>query len=172
MFLRAIAAFLVLPGTVAFLVPLFVIHPDLNWSSFSPLGVLPLGVGIILLLWCVRDFYVAGKGTLAPWAPPRNLVVVGLYRYSRNPMYVGVILILLGWAIGFRSRPLWIYAFVVAVGFHLRVVLNEEPFLSRTHDEAWARYRASVPRWLGIRGKGNSGTGSNSGVGDNSGSGT
>ena len=96
----------------------------------------------------MRDFYVKGKGTLAPWSPPQRLVVVGLYRWSRNPMYVSVLLILLGWAIGFGSRTLFGYAGIVAVGFHLRVVLAEEPFLARTHGEAWESYRQSVRRWL------------------------
>ena len=104
-----------------------------------------------MLLWCVRDFYVSGRGTLAPWVPPRELVVVGLYRMSRNPMYVSVILVLVGWAVGFRSMPLALYALAVAVGFHLRVVLGEEPWLAQTHGEKWVRYRDRVPRWLGFR---------------------
>ena len=105
-------------------------------------------LGTVLLLWCVRDFYVAGKGTLAPWSPPRNLVVVGLYRWSRNPMYIAVLLILIGWALAFESRGLWTYVAGIAVAFHLRVVLYEEPWLARTHGTAWDKYRARVRRWL------------------------
>jgi protein-S-isoprenylcysteine O-methyltransferase Ste14 len=116
--------------------------------SFSVLGLIPLAIGLFLLLWCVRDFYVAGKGTLAPWAPPQKLVEVGLYRFSRNPMYIAVLLMLAGWAIGFRSRLLWIYALVVMIAFHLRVVLGEEPWLARTHGAEWERYKSRVPRWL------------------------
>ena len=108
-----------------------------------------LSVGLVLLLWCVRDFYVAGKGTLAPWAPPEYLVTVGLYRVSRNPMYVGVLIVLWGWAIGFHSRGLATYALVFMLGFHLRVVFGEEPWLARRHGEQWERYKASVPRWFG-----------------------
>jgi protein-S-isoprenylcysteine O-methyltransferase Ste14 len=148
MFWRAVLAFLILPGMVAFVIPLLVIRPNVGGDSFNMIGAVPVLIGSILLLWCVRDFYVAGKGTLAPWVPPRNLVVVGLYRFSRNPMYIAVISILLGWALSFRSRALWIYAVAVALGFHLRVVLNEEPFLARTHGEAWLRYKSRVPRWL------------------------
>ena len=114
------------------------------------LGFLPLSLGVALLLWTVRDFYVAGRGTLAPWAPPEELVVVGLYRISRNPMYIAVILVLAAWAIGFHSRSLAVYAAVVAVAFHLRVVLGEEPWLARTHHEKWSRYKAQVPRWIGF----------------------
>ena len=112
------------------------------------LGLVLLALGLGLLLWCVRDFYVAGRGTLAPWAPPEQLVVVGLYRVTRNPMYVAVVLILVGWALAFGGLALWLYAGAVAIAFHLRVVFGEEPWLARRHGEQWTRYRASVPRWL------------------------
>jgi hypothetical protein len=79
-------------------------------------------------------------------------VTVGLYRVSRNPMYVGVLLLLWGWALGFRSRALAIYALIVMLGFHLRVVFGEEPWLAQRHGEEWDRYRATVPRWFGLDG--------------------
>jgi protein-S-isoprenylcysteine O-methyltransferase Ste14 len=142
---QALASFLILPGTVAFLAP-WLLRPD--GAGFRAVALPVLAVGIFLLLWCVRDFYVAGRGTLAPWAPPERLVVVGLYRWSRNPMYVAVLLILCGWALAFASGGLWLYAALVAVGFHLRVVLGEEPWLERTHGAEWTAYRARVPRWL------------------------
>ena len=144
--LRAVFAFMAMPGTVAILVPLLLFRPD--DGRFHPLGIIPLALGTVFLLWCVRDFYVAGKGTLAPWTPPRHLVEVGLYRLSRNPMYIAVLLMLCGWAIGFRSLGVWGYAAVIAIAFHLRVVLAEEPWLARTHGEAWVRYKSHVPRWL------------------------
>jgi protein-S-isoprenylcysteine O-methyltransferase Ste14 len=147
---RAVLAFLVLPGTFAFLVPLLVLRPAGPGHSFDLLGLIPLSFGAVLLLWCVKDFYVAGKGTLAPWAPPQELVVTGVYRFSRNPMYIAVLLVLCGWALGFRSRSLAIYALVVMLAFHLRVVLAEEPWLARTHGEEWVRYKARVPRWVGV----------------------
>lgn len=143
---RAFLAFLILPGTFAFLVPLLLPRPA--GGSFDVLGLAPLSFGAVLLLWCVREFYVAGKGTLAPWAPPQELVTTGVYRLSRNPMYIAVVLVLCGWALGFRSRLLAIYALVVMVVFHLRVVFGEEPRLARTHGDAWARYKARVPRWV------------------------
>lgn len=150
LFWRAVLAFLVLPGTVAFLVPLSLLRPAGPGGSFDVLGLIPVSFGTVLLLWCVRDFYVSGKGTLAPWAPPRELVVTGLYRFSRNPMYIAVLLVLYGWALGFRSRSLAIYALVVMLAFHLRVVFGEEPWLARTHGEKWVRYKAKVSRWLGV----------------------
>lgn len=145
LFAQAVLAFVALPGIVAILVPLW-LAPD--GGSFSAWGFLPLTTGLVVLVWCVRDFYVAGRGTLAPWAPPRHLVQVGLYRYSRNPMYVAVLIMLVGWAIGFRARTLWTYALMMVVVFYLRVVIFEEPWLSRTHGEEFARYKAKVPRWL------------------------
>lgn len=140
-------AFLALPGVVAFLVPgawAWLDRLALQW----PVGLLLVVVGTLGLLWCVRDFYLSGKGTLAPWAPPQNLVVVGLYRYSRNPMYVAVALILFGWAIAFLSIGLLAYALAVVVAFHLRVVFGEEPWLDQRHGAAWQQYTRSVRRWF------------------------
>jgi protein-S-isoprenylcysteine O-methyltransferase Ste14 len=147
LFARALLAFLSLPGTVAYLVPLLFLSPT-DRGSIHPIGLFPFVIGTILLLWCVREFYVSGKGTLAPWAPPQTLVVTGPYRYSRNPMYVAVGLVLSGWALAFRSLDLAVYAVVVVLAFHLRVVFGEEPWLARTHGEQWWQYRATVPRWL------------------------
>ncbi len=148
---QALLAFLLLPGMVAFIIPLFVIGPG-RWAAFVHIVAwLPVSLGTILLLWCVREFYVAGRGTLAPWAPPRSLVTTGPYRFSRNPMYVAVLLILCGWAAGFASLALWVYAIAIAVAFHLRVVMYEEPILAATQAATWSAYRARVPRWLRLR---------------------
>ena len=149
MFLRALLAFLVLPGVVAFAVPVLLFAPDLPLGGFRLAGLALLSVGLLILGWCVRDFYVLGRRTLAPWDPPRALVVRGLYRYSRNPMYVGVLCIVAGWALGFQSIPLALYVVSLAILFHVRVILAEEPFLARTHGAAWEQYAARVPRWLG-----------------------
>ena len=148
MFLRALLAFLALPGVVAIAVPLGWVWATQQSRPAHPFGLFALLIGFAALLWCVRDFYVSGKGTLAPWAPPQRLVVVGLYRHTRNPMYVAVTLMLIGWATAFGATALFVYAGCVAVAFHLRVVLGEEPWLARRHGEAWHRYAARVPRWL------------------------
>jgi protein-S-isoprenylcysteine O-methyltransferase Ste14 len=147
LFWQAVLAFLALPGTVAFVVPLLLLASA--GAQFVEAGALiPLASGILLLLWCVRGFYAAGQGTLAPWAPPKELVTTGPYRVSRNPMYIAVVLVLWGWAWGFRSTTLAVYALAVMVAFHLRVVFGEEPWLARTHGEKWNRYKARVPRWF------------------------
>ena len=148
MFARALIAFLALPGVVAFAIPAVWLWRDERSGFERPVGLVALAVGTIGLLWCVRDFYRRGKGTLAPWSPPKVLVVVGLYRYSRNPMYVCVLLILVGWSASFASPELLAYAVFVAVAFHLRVVYAEEPWLARTHGTAWQTYVAQVPRWF------------------------
>ena len=148
MMLRALLAFLALPGLIAFVIPLLIAMPAIRQGSFAWPALALLVPGIGLHLWCVREFSVRGNGTLAPWDPPRHLVASGLYRVSRNPMYLAVSLILLGWASGFRSWLLLVYALAVMVAFHLRVLLHEEPFLARTHRDEWPRYRARVPRWL------------------------
>jgi protein-S-isoprenylcysteine O-methyltransferase Ste14 len=148
LFWKSLIAFLALPGVVAFVVPLAIALPA---RSVSVIGVLPLLAGCLLLGWCVREFHVAGRGTLAPWSPPRNLVVSGPYQYSRNPMYVAVLLILASWAVLFQARLLAAYALLVAIAFHLRVVFGEEPWLARMHGDDWLRYRALVSRWLGVR---------------------
>jgi len=110
---RAVLAFIVLPGVVAFVVPWLLLAPQRPGQSFHLLGVVPLALGTALLLWCVWAFYRQGRGTLAPWDPPQSLVVRGVYRLSRNPMYVGVVLVLWGWALGFRSESLAVYSLVV-----------------------------------------------------------
>ena len=85
MFWRALLAFIALPGVVAFVVPLLLARRSLVEGPFAWIGLVPLAAGIGLLFWCIRDFYVVGKGTLAPWQPPKRLVTTNLYRFSRNP---------------------------------------------------------------------------------------
>jgi protein-S-isoprenylcysteine O-methyltransferase Ste14 len=148
MFARALLAFIACPGIVALAVPLTWLLVSGQAAIVNAWGLLPLALGLAALLWCVYAFYATGKGTLAPWAPPQHLVVTGLYRHSRNPMYVAVLLILLGWAVTSHVRGLYFYAAGIAVVFHLRVVFGEEPWLARRHGEAWREYAARVPRWL------------------------
>lgn len=147
-FRRALIAFLACPGTVALAIPLTWLIATDNVRVVRPAGLVPLVSGSAALLWCVRDFYVSGKGTLAPWQPPERLVVTGLYRYSRNPMYVAVSLMLLGWAIASGVTGLYFYALAVMTAFQLRVVFGEEPWLAGRFGEEWEQYRARVPRWF------------------------
>ena len=147
--LESILAFLALPGIVAFLIP--IVLAPVGIRSFDPRALVLLCPGIVLLLWCVAEFYRSGKGTLAPWTPTKHLVVSGPYALSRNPMYIAVVLILWGWALGFRSGGLAWYAAGMMLAFHLRVLLFEEPWLADTQGEAWEAYKERVPRWIGLR---------------------
>jgi pimeloyl-ACP methyl ester carboxylesterase/protein-S-isoprenylcysteine O-methyltransferase Ste14 len=148
MLIRALLAFIALPGVVAFLAPALLVWAQRDERPFRALGLLPLAAGAALLLWCVREFYVSGKGTLAPWHPPRHLVSSGPYRASRNPMYLAVGLILAGWTVGVQTLAIGLYTVTVMVAFHLRVVFGEEPHLARTFRQEWTRYTSRVPRWI------------------------
>jgi protein-S-isoprenylcysteine O-methyltransferase Ste14 len=147
LFFRAAVAVLVLPVAVGFLVPLLVLAPEGRFPPPSPWGWPLVAAGTLLLAVCIREFHVAGRGTLAPWAPPKALVTSGPYRWTRNPMYVAVTAILAGWAVGYGSRSLVLYALAIPVAFHLRIVRYEEPWLTRTFGEVWEAYRTRVPRW-------------------------
>jgi protein-S-isoprenylcysteine O-methyltransferase Ste14 len=150
--LRAIFFVVLLPGTVAGYVPFRIV------SAASGLGPIGLGVssvaasvltlaGIVVLIWCVWDFFAAGHGTLAPIDPPRYLVVQGLYRITRNPMYNGVLAILVGEAWLFASTTLLEYTLLAFPAFHLFVLFYEEPALESRFGESYRTYRKAVPRW-------------------------
>jgi protein-S-isoprenylcysteine O-methyltransferase Ste14 len=149
LFLRALISFLVLPGTFAGLIPALIVSSDGLRGEGLSIGAVPLIGGVAIVFWCVRDFYVSGKGTLAPWDPPKHLVIIGLYRFSRNPMYVGLLLWLGGWTLLAASPLLAGYTLVLAIAFHFRVLLYEEPRLKKQFGEGWASYAAKVQRWLG-----------------------
>ena len=117
-------------------------------GSLRYLGLLPILVGAVIECWCAWDFAVKGRGTPAPFDPPKELVARGLYQRVRNPMYVGVMLILLGEALLFASRFMLTYSLAVFVGFNLFVLLYEEPTLRRKFGESYERYCRAVPRWL------------------------
>jgi protein-S-isoprenylcysteine O-methyltransferase Ste14 len=147
MLVRAIISFLILSGVFGFFIPIsFAGFTRINHVQWA--GVPVVLSGLLLLLWCVRDFYVFGKGTLAPWDPPRKIVVVGLYRYIRNPMYACVLILVLGWGILFQSVVLWVYTGILFLAFHIRIRIYEEPWLQKTFGEEWQSYRSKVPRWL------------------------
>ena len=150
--LRSLLFLVLIPGTVAGYVPWRILRgrqqlfmPDLSVASGLAAGLALLGICVLLV--CVWDFFSAGRGTLAPIDPPRLLVVRGLYRWTRNPMYNGVIALLLGEAGFFRSSALLQYALLMFVIFHLVVVIYEEPALASRFGESYRAYRAAVPRW-------------------------
>ena len=145
--------FVLAPGVVAFLVPFLLAQgqreewrldpPVIKWAGLA-LGI----AGTIALIECFARFAVKGLGTPAPVAPTEHLVVTGLYRHVRNPMYVAVVAIILAQAMWFASTAVLIYAAVVWAAFTAFVLLYEEPTLARTFGAEYATYRAHVRRWI------------------------
>lgn len=148
MLVRAIVAFLALPGVFAGIIPWVMSSVDPWRVNGWCLGIIILSAGLTVLLRCVYDFYAAGKGTLAPWSPPQHLVTVGLYRLTRNPMYLGVLMIIAGWAVINGSPLTGVYLVFAAIAFHLRVIMHEEKWLRENFTCEWKTYSVNVPRWL------------------------
>jgi len=141
------------PGTLVGLVPRWILHarlpPGHDWTtSRAFLGYAVAAIGAWIYVVCAREFTTRGRGTPAPYDPPRELVASGLYRWVRNPMYVGILSILAGEALLFGSRSLALYAVLLALGFHVRVAFFEERVLGRVFGDSYARYRATVLRWI------------------------
>jgi protein-S-isoprenylcysteine O-methyltransferase Ste14 len=111
------------------------------------IGDLLILVGTVLVVECFARFAVEGRGTPAPLAPTERLVITGFYRHVRNPMYVGVVLAILGQSFWFGSTELLVYALLVWLGFFVFVLAYEEPTLERRYGAEYVRYRAHVPRW-------------------------
>lgn len=148
---RAAFAVLVMPGLVAGYLPWSISRGAERWplsiGAFHWLGLAIAVPAFILFAITVRDFFVKGRGTIAPWDPPRSLMAEGVYGWSRNPMYVGVLGMIWGQGVWIRSGEVLLYGTVMAVVFHFRVLLGEEPWLARTFPEPWAVYTAKVKRW-------------------------
>ena len=151
--LRSIFFTLLIPGTVSVVIPYFIACRGRaaqfsQWTPWRYAGLLPLGAGAVIVLWCIWDFAVIGRGTLAPIDPPTQLVVRGPYRYVRNPMYVGAVLVLLGEAALFVSIALLIYGAIFFVVAHCFAVMYEEPTLHRQFGASYDTYRNCVRRWI------------------------
>lgn len=149
LFLRNLAFTLIVPGAVAIYVPLY-IAPNKTAGSPGALatGSLLIFLGAVIYLACQWDFAIWGRGTPAPIDAPRKFVSRGLYRYVRNPMYLGVLTVILGWAAVFQTTSLLWYALGVGTTFHLFVLIYEEPHLKRVFGGTYEDYCARVNRWL------------------------
>jgi protein-S-isoprenylcysteine O-methyltransferase Ste14 len=150
--LRSVFFTLLLPGNATLLIPYLLLSnteptPD-RLGTFGYVGLLPILIGVLILLRPIWDFAMTGRGRLAPVDPPKTLVVRGLYRYVRNPMYVGVLLIVLGEAILLESTQLAIYGIILWLIFHTFVVFYEEPTLRRKFGAEYETYLRSVGRWI------------------------
>jgi protein-S-isoprenylcysteine O-methyltransferase Ste14 len=141
------------PGVVAFWLPGLVLdHQRLEWpTSWSVLqfaALLPLGIGAAIYLRCLQEFATRGLGIPAPIDHPKELVVTGLYRYVRNPMYLGVLLFLLGEALFLQYPGFLVYAIAWVLFVHVNVLLYEEPNLRRKFGSSYERYTTVVHRWV------------------------
>jgi protein-S-isoprenylcysteine O-methyltransferase Ste14 len=157
--IRHFVAILLLPFVVTVLVPRALMNgyarSDTRWidgtftATFGHLaGMGILLLGLTLFVWCVTLFASVGRGTLAPWDPTKHLVVVGPYRFVRNPMISSVLIILIGESLflGSRVLALWAVTFFILNAVYFRVF--EEPGLERRFGESYLRYKAAVPRWI------------------------
>jgi protein-S-isoprenylcysteine O-methyltransferase Ste14 len=111
-------------------------------------GMIMVTIGTVIALWCVFTFVFIGKGTPAPFDPPRKLVIRGPYRFVRNPMYIGAGMTLAGAALFYESLSIFIYTCSFFLITHLFVVLYEEPTLRRTFGDEYEGYFGRVSRWL------------------------
>ncbi len=105
-------------------------------------------IGGSIVLWCIWIFTFHGQGTPAPLDPPLKLVDLGLYRHVRNPIYIGVMLLLAGHIFWFGRLVLILYTLLAFIAFHLAVILYEEPTLRSKFGAAYADYCRRVPRWI------------------------
>ena len=145
---------ILVPGTLAVAIPQLLArwrpHPRLPIDSeaASLAGTLSLLSGIALYLHTVIQFGTEGDGTPSPTDEPEELVTGGIYAYSRNPMYVGVLLVILGQALRRRNLSILWWAAGMWIGFHNRVVGYEEPHLAEKYGEAYEAYCERTPRWF------------------------
>lgn len=149
--LRSLLWTALLPGLFAGYLPwrfFGLAQVELRFDLAHGLGVACVAIGSVLLAACIFEFARSGRGTLAPVDPPRELVVQGLYRYVRNPMYLAVTTIVMGELLLTRSSALFVYWMVWFVGVNLFVIGYEEPNLRRRFGASYEAYTREVGRWL------------------------
>jgi protein-S-isoprenylcysteine O-methyltransferase Ste14 len=145
--------FVIAPGTVAGWVPWLISRwtfdaPFFGLAGTRVIGVVVTGLGVAILVDCFSRFAIQGRGTPAPVLPTERLVVRGLYRHVRNPMYLGVVSTILGQAMLFGERSLLWYGALVWFAFHAFVLCYEEPTLRTRYGGEYEMYLAAVRRWL------------------------
>ena len=161
LWLRGVIFTLLIPGSVAGIIPWLLIRnrqPDLLLGKWHYAGLLVLAVGVFVYILTIISFLLRGKGTPAIWftaaigwligKEPVKMVSSGLYKYSRNPMYLGVMITVLGEAIFFRQSLLLLYVVVLFVIFHFIIVFIEEPHLEKKFGEEYKNFKKRTKRWL------------------------
>ncbi len=145
--------FAVAPSSVAGLVPWWMTRwefqpPFFDLDATRAVGILLIVAGLPGLVDSFVRFALQGLGTPAPIAPTQNLVVTGLYRYVRNPIYIALVAVILGQAILFGDWRLMVYGGFMWLAFHAFVVAYEEPVLAQSFGTQYEDFRANVPRWI------------------------
>ena len=148
--LKSLLFLIVAPGMVAGYIPLVLLRRGSQVETgFLAYLAIPLWLsGGAILLWSFWNFLIEGRGTPAPIDPPKELVVTGFYRYVRNPMYFGVLLILIGYFLWFGFWSLLVYTAFAFIATHLFVTLYEEPTLKKKFGKSYEDYLKQVPRWI------------------------
>lgn len=124
--------------------------PIVNHAVFQLIGIMCIALGSIGWIINIRLFKTAGKGTPVPIEPPKKLVLSNHYRYSRNPMYISTLIVLVGYFFLFGHLTLFLYVILTAIGFHLFVTLYEEPTLKKLFGDEYTAYCKKVPRWIKV----------------------
>lgn len=153
LYIRNIIFFILQPGIVVGFIPYMIVRKELmtsfsGISIFNYIGLFFIILGLFIVIYCIYRFIIDGKGTLSPFDRTKVLVIKGLYKYSRNPMYVGIIITLLGEVLFVESLALLFYTVIVFIAFHLFVIFIEEPRLKRDFKELYIHYTSLVKRWL------------------------
>jgi protein-S-isoprenylcysteine O-methyltransferase Ste14 len=139
----------ILPVMVLFVIPVLIENTwNISWDSVTAAGILLALAGFGILVLAIATIIRIGRGTLAPWSPTRNLVIVGMYSHTRNPMIPGVMLFLLGESLIFHSVRIfiWLVIFFIINNIHFTVI--EEPGLSKRFGDEYFEYKKNVPRWI------------------------
>ena len=148
---------LVLPITIIVIIPLFVIlrfnNHLLTFNSVLSsilliLGLLLIFLGLLFVFYTNKSFLEIGKGTLAPWDPPNKLIIEGAYRYVRNPMISGVLMVVLGETLIFSSIELFLLFILFFIVNHIYFIYSEEPGLTKRFGNDYIEYKKNVPRWI------------------------
>jgi protein-S-isoprenylcysteine O-methyltransferase Ste14 len=151
--LSSVVFFVFAPFTLAGLVPWWMTGwqfqpPFLGLELMRFIGAIMLLAGVPALVDAFARFALEGLGTPAPIAPTRNLVVTGLFRYVRNPIYIAVVAVILGQALLMGDWRLIVYGALLWLSFHVFVVAYEEPTLEQMFGKDYEAFRAAVPRWI------------------------
>lgn len=119
-----------------------------NTGYFAYLAIPFFIIGTLIIIWCSVDMIQKGKGTPAHVDPPKKLIINGLYRYSRNPIYLGALFVLISYILWFGSGLVVIYFFLFLLAYQILITLIEEPILRNTFGKDYEEYCQKVPRWM------------------------